>query len=201
MYTTMFYIFGLGNPGEEYKETRHNTGRMALEVIRKKYDFPDWEVSKIHKALISEGKIGKTKVMLLEPETFMNKSGESARTVIKTQKDAKNLLVIYDDLDLPIGRLKLSINKSSGGHNGVESIINSVKTENFGRIRIGISPMTPGGKLKKPIGEAEVEKSILGAFKPTEEVELKKVFKRAAESLETIFSEDFSQAMTLFNKQ
>ncbi len=197
----MFYIFGLGNPGEEYRDTRHNTGRMALEVIRKKYDFSDWEASKIHKALICEGKIGKSRVMLLEPETFMNKSGESVRSVIKTQKDAtKNLLVIYDDLDLPIGRLKLSINKSAGGHRGLESIIAAVKTENFGRIRIGISPVTPGGKLKKPLGEAAVEKSILGSFKESEEAELKKVFKRAAEAVETMLTEDFEKAMTVFNK-
>jgi len=179
----MTIIVGLGNPGEEYDNTRHNAGRIVLEVFRKKYDLPEWELDSKLNALVSEGKVGKKKVTLLCPETFMNKSGNSLKSVITSAKKAKDLVVVHDDLDLPIGRFKISFNKSSGGHRGVESIMKTVKTEEFTRIRVGISPETAGGKLKKPHGEEAVEKAILGRFKDGELATLKKISKILAEAL------------------
>lgn len=199
----MFTIVGLGNPGEEYRETRHNAGRMALEYVRKHFDLPDWEENKKIKALSSAGKIGAgksaQKVMLVEPETFMNKSGLSVAPLVKSKKAAEQTIVIYDDLDMPVGKMKISFNRSSGGHRGVESIIKSLKTEAFVRIRVGISPVTASGKMKKPQGEKEVADFILGKFSPKEYDVLKKVFKKIPDAVAMIISESKEKAMGEFN--
>ena len=157
-----YTIVGLGNPGEEYKNTRHNVGRIILEVFRKANDLPDFETDKKLKAMVSAGQMSnvKRRVSLVFPETFMNKSGDSVKQLIKSKKAAGELVVVHDDLDIPLGKYKISFNKSSGGHEGVESIIRAVKTQAFTRIRIGISPITSGGKLKKPKGEEDVERVI-----------------------------------------
>ena len=196
----MHYIVALGNPGEEYKNTRHNVGRVILEEFFKKNYFSEWTIDKKLKALSSEGKIGKEKVLLIEPETFMNKSGLSVQSIITNKKKAEGLIVIHDDLDLPIGKFKISFNKSSGGHRGVESIIKIIKTEAFVRVRIGISPTTSSGKLKKPKGEKDVGDFILGKFKKSEIETLKKISKKVAKVLEMIITEGREKAMGEFNR-
>ena len=196
----MKYIAALGNPGEEYKNTRHNVGRIVLEEFAKKNSFSDWVLDNKLKALSSQGKIGKEKVHLIEPETFMNKSGLSLQPIITSKKKAENLIVIHDDLDLPFGKFKISFNKSSGGHRGVESIIKAIKTEAFMRIRVGISPSASSGKLKKPKGEKDVADFILGEFKKNETETLKKISKKVAEALEMIIINGKEKAMGEFNK-
>ena len=195
----MYYIVGLGNPGEEYEGTRHNTGRIVLEYFQKKNDFSDWEENKKLRALVSKGKIKKEEVMLLEPETFMNKSGGSLGSLITSVKKAEKLIVIQDDLDLGMGTIKISFNRGSGGHRGIESIMRAIKTEAFVRVRVGISPATPSGKLKKPHGDEIIGDFILAKFKKTEEDELKKVSKRVSEALEMIILESREKAMGEFN--
>ncbi|MBX4189010.1 aminoacyl-tRNA hydrolase [Candidatus Parcubacteria bacterium] len=174
----MYTIVGLGNPGEAYAETRHNTGRMALEALSKK------EIDGIK---------------LISLDTFMNKSGSGVAKVIKSKKAAEKLVIIYDDLDLPLGTMKISYNRGSGGHKGIESIIRALKTEAFIRVRIGISPVTPSGKIKKPLGEKNVERHILGKFSPKEALIFKKVLKRVVEAVETLSAEGLQTAMTQFN--
>ena len=196
-----YIIVGLGNPGEEYVNTRHNVGRMMLESFAKKNDFSDWEKSGKLNALSSEGKVGKEKVQLVEPETFMNKSGASVAPLIKSAKAAEKLIVVHDDLDLPFGRMKISFNRGPGGHRGLESINKAIKTEAYIRVRIGICPTTPSGKMKKPIGEEPVCDHILGQFKKTELEELKKISKRFNEALEMIITEGKDKAMGEFNSQ
>ncbi|MFZ2523075.1 MAG: aminoacyl-tRNA hydrolase [Minisyncoccia bacterium] len=195
----MAYIFvGLGNPGEEYKDTRHNTGRMLVEWFGKSLNA-EWKADKKLNATVAKVKVGKSSVVLVLPETFMNKSGGSVKPLITSIKSAEKLMVIYDDLDLPFGKSKISFNRSSGGHKGVESIIKSIKTEKFARVRVGISPTTPSGKIKKPIGEDAVTKVILGKFKEEEIKELKKLSKRVNEALEIFTSDGIEKAMTIFN--
>jgi peptidyl-tRNA hydrolase, PTH1 family len=194
-----YIIAGLGNPGAEFEGTRHNTGRMVVEAIAKKFSFDDFSDKPKIKALVSEGSIAKEKVQLIEPNNFMNRSGGSLAPLITSVKKAQNLIVIYDDLDLPFGKIKVSYNKSSGGHRGLESIIKAIKTQEFIRIRIGISPITPAGKLKKPQGEEAVEKHIIGLFKPVELDTLKKVIKDAVEAVEVIITEGKERAMEKFN--
>ena len=195
----MAYIFvGLGNPGEEYRETRHNTGRMLLEGFGKVHNA-EWKTDKKLNAQIAKIKIDKTSVTLLLPETFMNKSGNSLKGLVKSLKEAEKLLVIYDDLDLPFGTSKISFNKSSGGHKGLESIIKNIKTEKFARIRMGISPVTSSGKIKKPSGEEAVTKVILGKFKLDELTQLKKLSKKVNSALEIFISSGLEKAMSSFN--
>ncbi|MFA6459275.1 MAG: aminoacyl-tRNA hydrolase [Candidatus Paceibacterota bacterium] len=194
-----YVIAGLGNPGAEYEGTRHNTGRIVLDRVRKQYDGSDFEFNKKINALISEGKIGKEKVTLIEPETFMNNSGKALAPLIKSVKAVEKLIVIYDDFSLPLGRMKISFNRSSGGHNGLESIIKSLKTEAFVRIRIGIAPANAKGEAKVPHGDDKIEKFILGKYKDEEIKELGKIAKRVAEAVEIIVTESREKAMSLFN--
>jgi PTH1 family peptidyl-tRNA hydrolase len=183
----MKIIVGLGNPGQEYETTRHNAGRIILEAIRKNFLGENWEYNKIYDALISEIKIGKEKVMLIEPETFMNKSGISIKKLVTNKKKAGDMIVIYDDLDLPVGKIKISFNKSSGGHKGLESIIKQIKTLEFPRIRIGID------KGKDP------EKHILGSFKDDEVKTLKKLGKKICKALEVLVKDGWEKSASLYS--
>ena len=169
----MYIIVGLGNPGNDYANTRHNIGRMILGYLENK-------------------KL--TGVKLVHLDTFMNKSGVAVAkalgnpsTALRARKEADKLIVIYDDLDLPLGSLKISYNRGSGGHKGVESIIRVLKTKEFIRIRIGI------GK------KGDVEKHILSPFKKSELEILKKVFKRTKEAIQIITEEGREKAMNRFN--
>ncbi|MBT3282622.1 aminoacyl-tRNA hydrolase [bacterium] len=196
----MIYIVGLGNPGEEYENTRHNTGALSVESFAKKNKLATFENNKKLKAFVTEGKIGKQKIELLLPQGFMNKSGLSIKPLITSKKKAENLVVIYDDLDMPLGKIKISFGRGSGGHKGIESIVRSIKTKDFIRIRVGIAPATPSGKIKKIKTEQKVIDFILGDFKKKETEILKKVFKKVNEALEVIIKEGRSNAMNEFNR-
>lgn len=195
----MFYIVGLGNPGKEYEGSRHNAGRSFLEYLAKKNDFSDWKDDKKFKALTSVGTFAGKKVTLICPETFMNNSGNSVRHLMLSKKALESFCVIYDDLDLPIGKMKISFNRSAGGHNGVASIIKAVKSEAFPRMRFGVSPATPKGIAKKPVGEDKIIKFLMTKFRENDMTELKKVWKRASLALETMIAESREKAMTLYN--
>ncbi len=190
-----YVIVGLGNPGNEYDRTRHNAGRMAVELFAKKNDAAEWREDKKANALVA--KVGKSTLVL--PNTFMNKSGGAVAKYVKSVKAAKNMVVVYDDLDLPLGRIKISFARSSGGHNGLKSVARAVKTDEFIRVRIGVSSHTPKGVVKKPQGEEAVLKFILGKFSPKDELELKKVLKTTVEALECIVEEGYVPAMNRFN--
>ncbi|MEK7463980.1 MAG: aminoacyl-tRNA hydrolase [Patescibacteria group bacterium] len=190
-----YIIAGLGNPGQEYENTRHNTGRIILQSLTD----DDFSFEKKNNALVSEMKIGKEKIKLIAPETFMNNSGKSIATVVKSIKAAEKLIVIYDDFNLPMGKIRISFNRSSGGHNGLESIIKAVKTEAFLRIRIGVAPETAKGTAKVPHGDEKIEKFILGKLKDDEMKVLKKTAKIVAEALEVLVKEGKEKAMSIYN--
>jgi PTH1 family peptidyl-tRNA hydrolase len=173
-----YIIVGLGNPGPEYENTRHNTGKMIVNFLRDQ-DLP--------------------KVKLVELDTFMNNSGKGIVKYVKSVKAAEKLVVIYDDFNLPLGKIRISYNRSSGGHNGVESIIKALKTEAFIRIRIGVAPETAKGLAKVPHGDEKIEKFILGKFKDDEMKEIKKVAKIVAEAIPVLVAEGREKAMSLFN--
>ncbi len=194
-----YIIVGLGNPGNEYDETRHNTGYKMLFAFAEAENFPEWEKNKKLKAETCEQKLGKEKVMLVLPETFMNKSGNSVKPLITSVKKAESLIVVHDDLDLPMGKIKISYNRGTGGHQGLESIKRAIKTEGFVRVRVGISPATAKGEAKKPSGEKAVIDFILGKWKPTEIATLKKVSKRVSEALKVLVTEGREKAMGEFN--
>ncbi|MFA6430251.1 MAG: aminoacyl-tRNA hydrolase [Candidatus Paceibacterota bacterium] len=196
-----YIIVGLGNPGQEYEGTRHNTGRIAVDTFAKLLGVKEWKEDKKIKSEITKSKVGKNTVLLIKPNTFMNKSGDAVRSLVKSKKIAETLVVVHDDLDIPFGKMKMSYNKSAGGHRGVESIIKAIKTEGFIRLRIGISNSTASGKIKKPQGEEAVEKAILGKFKPNEVIEIKKIMKKASEGLEVLLKDGRSIATGFVNSQ
>jgi PTH1 family peptidyl-tRNA hydrolase len=195
----MNIVVGLGNPGKEYENTRHNAGRRAVDSFRKRHDFPEWTFNKKLNAHTSEGKIGKVRTLLAVPDTFMNKSGSTVKALVKSKKAALDLLVVYDDLDIPCGSLKISFGRSSGGHNGLESVIRAVGTKDFPRLRLGVSPATAGGKLKKPQGEKKVLEFLLGKFSKKEEEEMTKFLKKAGEGIEVAVTEGYQMAMNKCN--
>jgi peptidyl-tRNA hydrolase, PTH1 family len=182
-------IAGLGNPGDEYMGTRHNVGR----------DF----------VLAFEDKLPKN-AKLVTPDVYMNNSGAAIKKELfskSTQgrsavggKAAERLVVLHDELDLPLGRVKISFGSSAGGHKGVASVQKALKTNNFVRVRIGISPSTPSGKLKRPDGEKIID-FVLGKFKPTEKDKLKKVKKTVQEALELIVEKGKDAAMGEINSK
>jgi PTH1 family peptidyl-tRNA hydrolase len=189
-----YVLVGLGNPGIEYDETRHNVGFIILDALTKQFDFEEAVFDKKKNARIGGGTLGKHKIVTIYPETFMNNSGKAVAPFIKSKKDAERLVVIHDELDVPLGRVKMSFGKNSGGHNGIESVIKAAKTKDFVRIRVGISPVTASGKIRKPSGEKEVITFILGKFKPAELAELKKLSKKIGPAIETLVKEGRDKA-------
>lgn len=189
-----FVIVGLGNPGKEYEKTRHNAGRLAVELLAKQEGFDTFIYKKTANALVSDGTIDGEKVTLVLPETMMNLSGKAVIPFIKSVKAAKNLLVIQDELDVPLGTLKMVFGRNSGGHKGVESIMRGIKTKEFARIRIGISGEGKRHQAKKPSGEEKVVKHVIGKFKPTEDALLKKMLKKTVESARLFVTEGIEKA-------
>jgi PTH1 family peptidyl-tRNA hydrolase len=193
-------LVGLGNPGGEYTKTRHNAGRAVLEVFRLAHDLPEWAYKKTYDALIAKGEVLGQEVLLVEPETYMNESGRSLVSLVKSAKQATQTVIFHDDIDLPLGTWKLSFDRGSGGQKGVESIMASIKTKAFIRVRIGILPTTPTGKPKKPKGEEAVVKFVLGKWKPEEAEVLEKASKEIVAALDTLLTEGLERTMNKWNK-
>ncbi len=193
-----YIIVGLGNPEKEYENTRHNAGMIILDQFAKKNEGSDWKKDNTRDALVSKAEVGDEKVLLVKPQTFMNKSGISVKDLQGSPKKLEKLIVIQDDLDLPLGSMKIVFNRGSGGHKGIESIVRSVKSEAFVRVRVGICPTTPSGKLKKP-DHTKMLDFIVGEFKKPELDIIKKVGKKVCEALEVMITESRERAMTEFN--
>lgn len=190
-------MVGLGNPGKEYEKTRHNAGRMALELLAKQDKFEDFTFNKKANALVTMGDVSGEKTTLVLPETFMNASGKAVAAFVKAPKAAKSMLVVHDDLDLPLGTIKMVFGRGSGGHKGVESIMRTIKTNDFARIRIGVAPAGKKNQAKKLKDEEKVIKHVIGKFKPAEELALKKALRKAVEAAR-IFVESGVEAATMF---
>lgn len=192
-------IVGLGNPGREYEKTRHNAGRSAVALVAKQEGLDEFVFNKTANALVSKGAIAGENAMLILPETMMNASGKAVGVFIKTPRAAKNLLVVHDDLDLPLGTIKMVFGRGSGGHKGVESVMRAVRTQDFARLRIGISGEGKRNQAKKVSGDKKVVKHVIGKWKPGEEAAAKKVFKKAAEALRLFAAEGIESATQFAN--
>lgn len=196
----MFVIVGLGNPGFEYVGTRHNIGRDVLFRVLDQNGFGKPVSSNKYAAYIAEGVFADHEVLFLFPETFMNKSGTSVKKVITKKEEAKRLIVVYDDIDMPAGEVKVSFGKGAGGHNGVASIIDALGTKEFVRVRIGIAGKSFwGGKPRRPKGGAAMTRHVLGAFKKREARELAAVEEKVDAILKTVISKGVEQAMNEYN--
>ena len=187
----MIIFAGLGNPGEDFAGTRHNVGRVSVQSMREKWEFPEFRFEKKWNAEISEGKIGNKKTLLMLPDTFMNKSGNAVSQALRFYKTKpKDLFLIHDDADIMSGSAKLSFDKHSAGHKGVESVMRALKTREFWRFRIGI-----GGKHNIP-----AEKVVLRKWKSDEKRAIAKVIKRTIEAAETAVAESPERAMNTYNQ-
>ena len=172
----MKLIIGLGNSGEKYIKTRHNLGFIVTEELAEKIKVDNWKEEKQFKADIAQGIYNNEKIILAKPQTFMNNSGNSVKSIADYYKiNSENILVIHDDIDLELGEIRIQKNRGSAGHNGVQSIINYLKTKDFIRIRIGIKP------IEKEILEAE--KFVLEKFSRYEEEIVSQTIKKAADTI------------------
>lgn len=170
-------LIGLGNPDKEYEGTRHNAGKDIVASLEDN---------------LPRG------AKAAELNVYMNTSGSAVKKLVPSKKAAEKLIVVHDELDLPLGKIKISFGSSAGGHNGVKSIINALKTQEFARVRVGISPSTPSGKLRRPEGEDLVD-FVLGKFRPPEKEKLKKVKKLVQKAIELIVEESVERAQTDIN--
>ena len=185
----MFLIVGLGNPGVEYAATRHNIGFDMITYLSDKYNIP--VNSREGKALVGKGILAGEKVMLAQPQTYMNLSGESVRALMDYYKiDIEDLLVIYDDISLDVGQIRMRGKGSAGGHNGIKSIIQHTGTQEFARIKIGVGQKPKGGDLVK---------HVLGRFSREEDGMFRDVFALAEEGLLAWLQEDMKSAMNKVN--
>lgn len=160
----MYTIVGLGNPGAEYKHTRHNVGWMVLESFASAKGLPSFVQSGTYAAQLSEGMLGETEVAVLLPTSYMNNSGGSVAKYLNDHAaETEKLVVVHDDVDLALGDVRISFDRGGGGHNGVQSIINSCGSKQFIRVRVGIAPTGFFGGVKRPKGE-KLSTFVLGAF-------------------------------------
>lgn len=182
-------IIGLGNPGKKYENTRHNIGFMAIDDLVESTGID--LVSKKFKSEYGAGYINGERVMLVKPLTFMNLSGEAVRPLLDYYKiDVEDILVLYDDLDIPLGHLRLRQKGSGGGHNGIKSINQHLGTEKYKRIRMGIDRPEPG---------VPVVNYVLGKFPKADAAVLKKVTEKTGEACTEFLTKDFQDVMTKFN--
>jgi PTH1 family peptidyl-tRNA hydrolase len=203
----MILIVGLGNPGIKYKRTRHNIGFRALDEFQKENDFPDFKFSKKFNALISKKDIGKKKIILAKPQTFMNKSGQAVKKITTYHSlPTINLVIVHDDIDLPLGKIRIVKKRGSAGHKGIESIIKELGTKNFVRLRVGIQPKEKirmgAFVLPKPEGRRHairMQEFVLENFTEEEEKTVGKIIKKSCSALKIILSEGPEKTMNKFN--
>ncbi len=195
----MHYIVGLGNPGEEYVLTRHNVGFLALDECVEGFGLPKPMLRSWCKGLVSEGVIGQSEVTLLYPDTFMNRSGEAVVKLVP-KAEVPSLIVLYDDVALPLGEIKVSFGRGDGGHNGIKSLIGALGTKDFVRVRIGIAPKAFLSGKTKVISSADLPKFVLQKFSKSEEKLLRNdILPKVAKAIATIVEAGYVKAMNDYN--
>ena len=184
----MYIIVGLGNPGKQYENTRHNMGFLAVDLLAEKFNI---EVNKIKfKALVGEGRIAGQKVLLVKPQTYMNLSGEAVRQAMDFYKiDPEELIVIYGDIDIPTGTFRIRKKGRPGTHNGMRNIFQHIQTNDFPRIRVGIG----SGKKENLIGY------VTGGISKSEKELLEDALKKSADAAACIIEKGIDKAMNEYN--
>ena len=186
----MYLVVGLGNPGKTYERTRHNIGFEAVDRLAAKHGL-EFKKQLKFKGSLAEGRIGEDPVMLLKPLTFMNLSGEAVALVVRYfQMDLSRLLILADDVALPLGQLRIRINSGSGGHNGLKSVEECLQTNRYPRLRIGVGDRDHG----------DLTDHVLGRFSLEEETLIPKVLERVVEAVEIWLDVGLTSAMNFANK-
>ncbi|MDQ0220898.1 aminoacyl-tRNA hydrolase [Peribacillus cavernae] len=185
----MKIFVGLGNPGKQYNQTRHNIGFEVIDELSKKWDIPLDQAK--HKGIYGTGTAGGEKILLLKPLTYMNLSGESIAAVMNFFKASiEDVVILYDDLDLPVGKIRLRQKGSAGGHNGIKSTIAHLGSQEFNRIRIGIG---------RPVGRMSVTDYVLGRFSKEEWGEMGNVIEKCTKACGESAQRPFLQVMNEYN--
>lgn len=188
-------IVGLGNPGAKYAGTRHNIGFEVLDQLAKRWQIPLKEDRRFQGEYGDGVAANRIKISLLKPLTYMNRSGQSMRAVVDWFKIApESVIVIYDDMDLPVGKLRLRLAGSAGGHNGMKSAIAHLGTQQFPRLRVGIGRTGPPGDA-----DGAVVSHVLGRFSPSERSCMDSVVDLAIKAIELSLEEGVEKAMSLYN--
>lgn len=190
LYGESFLVVGLGNPGREYKHTRHNIGFMLVDQLAARMGTKFTRTQS--KALITDGRYQERKIILAKPQTYMNRSGNATRALLKFYKlDPNHLLVAYDDVDLPFGAIRLKHSGGSAGHKGMQSILEQLGTDRFPRLRLGVG---------RPPGQMQAADYVLKPFNQDEEDFLANFIERAADSAQAFFVHGIDYAMTHYNR-
>lgn len=185
----MKLVVGLGNPGSRYAESRHNLGFMVIDALAKKAEIS--VTTKKHESMLGQGIFAGSKVMLVKPQTYMNKSGEAVLEIVNYYHDKiDDIIVIHDDLDLDFGKVRFKANGGTGGHKGLNSISNLLNSFDYARLKIGIG---------HPIGPIPVEAFVLSEFLPQEKIILPDIIQKCIEGLECWCNQGIVQAMNGFN--
>ena len=187
----MKVVVGLGNPGREYQDTRHNVGFAVIDEIAKRYSADVTSVK--FKSLYTDIRIKNSKVLLVKPTTYMNNSGQALREVMDFYKlDPSDILVIYDDIDIPIGKIRVRKKGSSGSHNGLRSIVKHLGSEEFPRIRVGIG---------RPDERISLTNYVLGKFSEDERIDINKAIKNSADAVESLIDVGIDNTMNKYNSK
>ncbi len=186
----MTIIIGLGNPGTKFNNTRHNVGFMAIDKFAEKNNFPEFKLDKKSNSLTSE----KNGTLLSKPQTFMNDSGKAVKQIIKN-KQFTDLTIVHDDIDLPVGKIKIIKERGSAGHKGVESIIKAVGNKNLIRLRIGIASQSYGSDYR-----TKAKKIVLKNFSKQEQKIISQVLEKTTQALEYLIKNGLEKAMNEYNK-
>ncbi len=183
----MYLIVGLGNPGKQYEHTRHNVGFDCIDFISSRYNIPVNRTK--FKGMYGEGFVENEKVILLKPLTYMNLSGESVKEIMDFYKiNSENIIVIYDDVSLDVGRIRIRNKGSAGGHNGIKNIIYNLNTDVFPRIKVGVGQPTE-----------ELVSFVLGKFSKDERENLNKIIQISSDAVEAIVKDGINEAMNRYN--
>lgn len=185
----MKIIVGLGNPGNEYAKTRHNVGFMLIDALADNLNITLWKDK--FNAQIAEGRIGTEKILLVKPQTYMNNSGEAVGPLMRWYKlEPEDIIVAHDDMDIPAGTVRIRKKGSSGGHNGIKSLIAHLGSENFARIRLGIGRPLPGWS---------VVKHVLALFPAEDRIEVDKAIDYLIPAVKCIITDGLDIAMNKYN--
>lgn len=185
----MKMIVGLGNPGNEYAGTRHNVGWMLVDALAEHLGINEWRSRE--KGMVAEGRIGSEKILLVKPLTYMNNSGECVGPLMRWYKlEPEDITAAHDDMDIPVGTIRIRKKGSAGGHNGIKSLLSHIGSENFGRLRIGIGRPQPGWS---------VINHVLAKFNDQEQKEIGDAIKQLIPAVECMVLEGPDMAMNKFN--
>jgi peptidyl-tRNA hydrolase, PTH1 family len=190
----MTIIIGLGNPGKKFEKTRHNVGFLAVDKFAEENSFPEFELQKKYASIVAE----KNGLILAKPQTFMNESGKAVKKIL-AKENAENLIVIHDDIDLPIGKIKIVKDRGSAGHKGIESIIQNIGNDNLIRIRIGIANPSFAEASDGQEKKIKAKAVVLKKFSEEEQKMINEAIQKTVKAIGILTKEGLDKAMNEFN--